>query len=246
MSGTPDDFGRRFCVSVDAQSYGDRDDQRQTAVQDGLIRVLTEAADRAGLHRERWDKQPGGDGELAVLPAVDPESEPRVVDDYVRELDVALARYNRWLQPEARLRLRVAMHFGVTFPGSNGYSGQAAVAVSRLIEAQPLRDALSAAPDANLALILSSRVYEEIVQQGHTSLRAADFRKISVQVKKFAEMAWIRVPGVDVHRLDLPTADESPQRRHDDRAHKGRNATVVNEFNDTVHAENALFGISNP
>src|SRR5436190_24223473 len=123
------DFGRRFCVSVDAQGYGDRDDQRQRALQDGLIKVLSEAADGARLNRDRWHKQPNGDGEVALLPEVNPEPEPRVVDDYVRELDNALSRHNRDLRPEARLRLRVAMHFGVAQLGKNGYTGRAPVDV---------------------------------------------------------------------------------------------------------------------
>jgi hypothetical protein len=232
------EFRRRLCLAVDAENYGGQDDQRQRAIQDGILAVLDQAAARAGLHRDRWDRQPQGDGELAVLPEVDPE--PQVIDDYVREIGNALARHNRDLRPNARLRLRLAMHFGVAIPASNGFSGQAAVDVCRLRDSGPLRSALAAAAGANLVVVLSDRLYQETVKQGHTSLRPEEFRPVAVQEKTFAQQAWIYVPGVDVHRL--PALDE-PDRGSN---RPGRpEPTVVNEFHGTVQAEHATFGVSN-
>jgi hypothetical protein len=202
-----DDFGRRLLLSVDAKSYGSGDDQRQAAIQDGLLAVLDEAAAGARLTRIAWMRQEAGDGELAVLPPGDPE--PRLVDDFVLKLHAALTRHNDDLIPEARLRLRVAIHNGVALRARNGFSGQGVVVVGRLVDSRPLKEALNAATEANLAVALSQRVYEDTVVQRHTSLRATDFRRVRVRNKEFVADAWIRVLGADVHTLDI--ADDLPE-----------------------------------
>ncbi|MGW1682590.1 hypothetical protein [Saccharopolyspora sp. NPDC002376] len=229
---------RRLCVAVDVENYGGQDDRRQHAIQESVLSVLDEAATRAELHRDHWERQPQGDGELAVLPETEPE--PRLIDDYLRELRFALDRHNQNLRQSARLRLRLAIHFGVAIPASNGFSGQAAVVVSRLRDSQPLRQALAAAIDADLVVMLSDRLYQETVKQGHTSLRPDELRQVSVQEKTFADKAWIYVPSDDVHRL--PALDE-PRNREADKANRPE-PTVVNEFHGTVQAEHATFGVS--
>ncbi|MEV0704926.1 hypothetical protein AB0I53_44390 [Saccharopolyspora sp. NPDC050389] len=238
-------FSRRFCLSVDAENYGSQDDQRQRAIQDGVLVVLDQAANRAGLHRDRWDRQPQGDGELALLPEVAPEPEPQVIDDYVRELRRALAQHNHGMLPCNRLRLRLAMHYGVAIPASNGFSGQAVVVVSRLRDAKPLKEAMAAAPECALGLILSDRLYQETIKQGHTELSPDDTRQVSVREKELAEKAWIHVPGVNVHRLELPSADQPLDRRSSDKPARPRpESTTHNEFHSKVHAEHANFGVS--
>jgi class 3 adenylate cyclase len=203
---------------------------------------MSEAAEAAQLIRRSWFKQSVGDEELALLPSTEPE--PRVVDDFVRELDAALRRHNSGLEPGHRLRLRVGIHYGVAFPAPNGLAGQAVVAVSRLVDCGPLRAAIAAADEANMALILSRRVYEETVQQGHTSHRPEEFRRVSVRLKEYSGEAWIRVPGADVHQLNL-SADphlESPGAAPHRRS-AARDPAVVNEFNQAVDARGAVFGI---
>lgn len=202
-----DEFGRRLLLSADARGYGQSDDHRQAAMQAGLLAVLDEAAERAMLARQSWLRQPAGDGELSILP--ESASEPRVVDDFVRELSAALARYNEDLRPGARLLLRLAIHHGVAIRAANGFSGQGVVAVSRLVDSRPLREALKTS-GADLAIILSQRVFLDTVVQRHTSLRSSEFREVRVRNKEYDERAWIRVPGADVHKLDLPERDELP------------------------------------
>ncbi|MGH3803747.1 MAG: hypothetical protein ACRDTD_27170, partial [Pseudonocardiaceae bacterium] len=193
--------GRCLCVAVDAEGYGRSGDRQQFTAQKALTdKVLATAAEAAGLERNTWIRQPAGDGELALLPSNEPE--PRVVDDLVREIDLALRRYNHDLVRDAQLRLRVAIHHGVAYPASNGFAGQAVV-VSRLLSCRPLRSALAAAADAHLALIVSRRIFEEIIAQEHTSQRPGHFRKIAVQEKEFRDDAWIWLPGADVHHLDI-------------------------------------------
>lgn len=198
------DFGRSLCLSVDAKGYGSADDITQHGWQQALLDCLDLAADRARIDRPQWQRQPSGDGELALLP--DDGTEPRVVDDFGRELDRALADYNRERLARYRLRLRLALHHGVAVPSANGVSGNGVVVVSRLVNSKPAHEALVAAPEAHLVVILSKQIYYDVVMQSRTSLRPVDFRQVRVVEKELDTDAWLRVPGVDVHRLDLPSA----------------------------------------
>jgi hypothetical protein len=232
-------FDRRLLVAVDATGYGAGTDQEHFAVQSGLTAVLDAAAARANLNRERWAKQQAGDGELAVLPHDEPE--PVVVDQYVRYLDEALTAYNANPASAPNLRLRMAVHFGTAMPADNGFAGQGVVAVSRLVDSVPVKNALAAAPQACLAVILSRRVFDDIVKQGHVSVPATDFAKVSVQVKEFQDEAWVKVIGVPQHAS--MGEDNSPNGRS--RASETiAGSSVHQEFYGDVHAPGATFGIS--
>jgi hypothetical protein len=69
---------------------------------------------------------------------------------------VRLTTYNSALPAVRRIRLRMAVHFGAAMSAENGYAGQGVVAVSRLVDSPPVREALRAAPDATLVLALPS------------------------------------------------------------------------------------------
>lgn len=195
-----DDFERRLVLSVDAKGYGSSTDRWQATIQNGLLAVLDEAAERAGLNRTGWLKQGAGDGELSILP--DTEPEPRVADDFARQLCASLRRRNRDVADGKRLRLRLAVHYGTAIPAPNGHRGAGPVVVSRLCDCPQLKAAL-AISGADLAVILSRQVFTETIVQEHTSLEPGDFRKVRVQMKEYDEDAWIWVPGHNVHALDL-------------------------------------------
>jgi hypothetical protein len=205
-------------------------------VQSGLTAVLNESAARAGLRRGQWAKQAAGDGELAILPQDEPE--PVIVDDYVRHLDAVLAAHNTSAPSQARLRLRMAIHFGTAMPAENGYAGQGVVAVSRLVESAAARDALAASPAANIVVILSRQVFDDVVRQGHVSFSESDFTRARVQVKEYQDEAWVTVvgaPGVRRDNGEEASAEERPTRAEQ---------TLTQHFHGDVHAPRAVFGIS--
>ncbi|MEV0586874.1 hypothetical protein [Nonomuraea sp. NPDC050310] len=195
-------FRRGLILAVDAKGYGSGTDQRHEAIQAGLIKVLTEAAAGAGLDREAWARQGSGDGELAILPPH--EHEPAVLDDFVHKLATALRRHNADLRDEARLRLRLAVHHGASMPSANGFAGQAVVTACRLADSDAARAALASAPEADLVLVLSERVFEDTVRQGHTAHEPDDFTPALARTKEGEEIAWIRVLGrrASRHHLD--------------------------------------------
>jgi hypothetical protein len=183
-------FGRWLCVAIDTKSYGAMDNVAQYDTQALLPEILDEAAVAAGLDRSAWLKQPQGDGELALVPPDQPE--PRVVDDFVRELDASLQVRNHSRRSDARLRLRMAIDFGVAYEAPYGFAGEAVVATARLLASDGLHRALADAADADLAVILSPQIYRTVLHR-HTSLAADHFYRIEVSEKEYHSEAWIRV-----------------------------------------------------
>jgi class 3 adenylate cyclase len=252
-----EELPRRLCLCVDVQGYGTLDDRGQSRVQVELLDLLDAAARGAGLDRDVWIRQAQGDGELSLIPVGQPEG--RVLDEFVGELAVQVYRRNSRQADGPRLRLRVALDFGPVQNAVNGFSGRCVVVVSRLVGSRPIRLALSSAPDAGVALIVSSRVYADLVLGGHTGLPSTAFRKVPVREKEYAEDAWLWVPGFDVHQLPLcddpadssgtdtvthSTASSSaPPHGPDPRASAPQ--SVANVFHGRVNARKATFGIRN-
>ncbi|MGW6576708.1 hypothetical protein ACWGAN_31685 [Streptomyces sp. NPDC054945] len=198
-------FDRRLLLAVDARGYGSADTARQRDIQTVLPRLLSDAAEAAGLDRASWVRQAAGDSEFAVLPAG--SGEQALVEPFMRRLDAGLRAYNRDRVPAARLALRAAVHFGPASEAPNGFVGPGPVEVSRILESDPLRRALAAAPDATLAVALTAPIFTEIVAQGYTNFRPEEFREVVVAKKEYRGRAWLWVAGCDVHTLDLGDSD---------------------------------------
>ncbi|MBO4208374.1 hypothetical protein [Micromonospora echinofusca] len=185
---------RRLLISVDMERYSRRSNTQQYEAQRAFQELLREAAGAVGLDRLSWKTQQSGDGELTILPA--DTQEPRVIGRFVPELNRRLRAYNSSRVAAAQVRLRVALHQGlVHLDGENGFPGNAVTYVSRLCDAQPLKDALAAFPDAGVALIVSSDIYRDVVTEYPEELRPERFQQIEVhhREKDFREYAWICV-----------------------------------------------------
>ncbi|GAA3460806.1 hypothetical protein ACFFSW_33705 [Saccharothrix longispora] len=198
---------RGLLVCCDLRSYSSADDRLQRELQELLVRTLDRAGEAAGLDRSQWVRQPKGDEEWAVLPATTPEHD--VVDRYVRALAAELEHVNAYRVPHARLRMRMAIHFGVTTEGANGYPGSDAVLVSRLLDSRAARAGLEQT-GADLVVVLSEAVYTSLVQGGYTTLRPADFRRVDVRVKTFSGHGWMWIPQGDAHAVRLEDEDVTP------------------------------------
>jgi hypothetical protein len=199
---------RRLLVCVDLERYSRQDNLRQYQSQRILRDVLDEAVAEIGLDRDAWTTQQGGDGELAILPAQTPE--PPVIGALAPALDRALRERNRSLVPEAKVRLRLAVHQGlVHLDGATGFPGEAVVDVCRLCDSQPARRALAAFPAAATVLIVSETVYRDVVAHGYAGIRPERFRavRISTAGKGFRATAWIFVPDENVTRCPAELDD---------------------------------------
>jgi hypothetical protein len=204
----PDNPLRRLIVAVDVHRYSGRDSLAQIDIQRALIDALDKAAHAVGLDRVHWEKQQQGDGELAILPA--DVNEAVVVADFVKKLVAVLRRQNRSLRRESRLRIRVAIHNGMLHRGANGYPGPGPVTACRLRDAPQVKDALAAADDADLALIVSAEIFRDIVSEDYGDLRPEEFRRVAVALKEYEGEGYLWLPGSAAVSEPPAAPDASP------------------------------------
>ncbi|WP_426502431.1 ATP-binding protein [Dactylosporangium sp. McL0621] len=202
-------FRRYLCLAVDVQGYGARDDIAQGEIQRVLVQLLDTAAVRADVDRRRWQRQTGGDEELALIPAG--EAPQRVVGEFCFELAALLHRQSLQAGRGGRLRLRMAIDEGPVRQGANGFVGRAVVGASRLVNSSAARQALADEPDAALVVVLSHVVHRDWVASGRSALDRDQFRRIRVREKEVDEDAWLWVPGARTQR-DSAVADPTPLR----------------------------------
>ncbi|MEU5672091.1 hypothetical protein ABZ749_17340 [Micromonospora sp. NPDC047753] len=196
---------RRLLISVDMERYSRRSNLQQYEAQRYFRELLHEAADTVGLDRVAWTTQQAGDGELAIVPRE--VSESRVIGKFVPELNRRLRSHNSSRLPVARIRLRVAVHQGlVHLDGANGFPGNAVVFVCRLCEADPVKKALAAFPEAGVALVVSTEIFRDVVSEYPEEMRPERFLRIEVAHpdKEFREHAWLCVVDEDLSGVSVP------------------------------------------
>ncbi|MFJ1791672.1 hypothetical protein [Kitasatospora griseola] len=187
--GTPNP---RLCLAADVEHYSRLDARAQSAVQADLVRLLDRAAALTGLDRSLWERQPQGDLEFAVLPEYTPEA--AVLGPLVNHLAEGLGIRNA--MPSApRIRLRVAVDKGLTKSAALGHAGHTPVAVARFVNSPQLKAVLAALASADLAVIVSDRLYHDVVRSGSDGLAPEQYVRAHVEVKEFGGYGWIRVPG---------------------------------------------------
>ncbi|MEW2353944.1 hypothetical protein [Spirillospora sp. NPDC029432] len=171
----------RLLLAVDIQAYSKRDTREQLLAQHQLSRALDGAAADIGLERARWDKQVGGDGELATLPEdVDPAP---VAGDFVIALAGRLRELNGERGDRPALRVRLALHHGTMTAGPFGPAGDAPIVVQRLLDSAPLRRLLTGEPARDVAYAVSESLYGDVVRTGFCALPPAAFQPIKVTAK---------------------------------------------------------------
>lgn len=191
----PADPSRHLVLCVDVERYSSRDNVLQWRVQQALPLIMQRAREELGLGPDGWLVQPSGDGQLAILPPG--TSERKVVTRLAPTVDRLLREHNHGLAPEARIRLRIGVHEGlVHLDGANGFPGEAVVTVCRLVDSPQLKVALRRFPDAQVALIVSDRLYRDVVRH-YPDLRPEHFLRVTASLpeKDFEAAAWIYVPG---------------------------------------------------
>ncbi|MFC9431879.1 hypothetical protein [Streptomyces sp. NPDC056987] len=202
---------RHLCMAADVEKYSCRDTPDQETIQADLVRVLEEAAVLSGLDRTAWDRQPQGDQEFAVLPLDTPE--PEVLGGFVRNLATRLGESNANRAEKERMRLRLAIDFGVARTAALGHSGPAPVSVARYLNAGVLKRVLKAINSTDLAVIVSDRLYQDVVRlrgEGE-GLDPARYVQVHVQEKEFSGYGWIHVPEHGPKELEPLVSASEPE-----------------------------------
>lgn len=90
----------------------------------------------------------------------------------------------------SRIKLRIAVHFGLLDRAGGEWSGEPLVHAARLVDARTAKRMLHDT-GRHLALIVSDDVYQKAVRQGHTRLGVDAFHRIPIKNKETSAHAWI-------------------------------------------------------
>lgn len=161
---------------VDIENFSRLDTFDQAMAQARLSQILDVAARRACLDRKKWHRQPRGDGELAVLP---PTTDVAwVVADFTEQI---LRELKNPGYPS--LRLRLSMHYGTLTAGVLGPTGDAPIIACRLVDARETRRALSLEADSDAVIVVSDRLFRDVVATRFHGLQPERFRQMRMSVK---------------------------------------------------------------
>jgi hypothetical protein len=157
-------------------------------VRDGLYRAMQDAFGRAGIPWDNCDHEDRGDGVFVLVPAEVPKV--LLAESLPPALVTALCAHNdRHPEPE-RIRLRMALHAGEVHYDQHGVTAVAVNLAFRLLDAGPLKAALTSSSGV-LAVIVSSWFFEEVVRH---SGAAPGYRPVEVAVKETTTTGWICLP----------------------------------------------------
>ncbi|MEU1260019.1 hypothetical protein ABZ445_42775 [Streptomyces chartreusis] len=196
---------RRLCLAVDIEKYSIRGNADMVRLQRVLLRTLRTACARAGVDWERCGRQAQGDGYLLVMePGID---EARVVPMLLEGLAEGLETANAAAAGPRRsstasapsstaprdIRMRASLHQGIVHEADSGYAGSAVVALFRVLDSGPVRQALARTPLTHLVVAFSDTLYKDLVGTGYEGLSGEGFDRaeIRVEAKDFKTVAWI-------------------------------------------------------
>ena len=178
----------------DVASFGDerRSDDARMRVRKGLYDALRAAFTAEGIAWEECYAEDRGDGVLIIVP---PQVDTALLLTSVPyRLRGEVRRHNAYSSEAVRIQLRVAVNTGEVHADEQGLVGTALNHAFRILDADPFKEALRAS-GADVALIVSSRVYDDVVRQGRGLLDPNDYRRIDIAVKELKGSAWVTLPG---------------------------------------------------
>jgi vWA-MoxR associated protein C-terminal domain/vWA-MoxR associated protein middle region 0/Effector-associated domain 2 len=199
----------RTIVVVDVAGFTrpDRTIIHQSAVHEGLYRVLPDAFAELGVDWDACVVEDRGDGMMILVP---PEvSNSRLADQLPGRLVAGLRRHNAVSSPEAAMQLRVALHVGEVYQDGRGVVSQAVNVAFRILNAPDARSALRSSTGL-LALLASETFYREVIVQDPAT-DPGSYRQISVPVSEGQVVAWLCLP--DHQRLPDHAAMVAPEVR---------------------------------
>lgn len=202
----------RTIMAVDVAGYNNpsRTMAHLREVHDGLWRVLRTSFAETGIPWDACFVENTGDGAMILLP---PEiAKADLVAEFPDRMRDELRRYNHVHAAEAQVQLRLALHAGEVAEGSHGKVSKAVSATFRMLDA-PEAKAAQKESKADLALITSDLIYEDVVSQDP----AADprsYRRIPVKVKvgEHAAWAWLRLLGAPLAAIAVSATAPAVER----------------------------------
>jgi hypothetical protein len=185
----------RVMFAVDVEHSGGRGNTAQIDIREALFRILRESFTASRIEWDACHRDDLGDGMRVVVPARVPKA--TLLHPLIHELDVRLQSHNRRAGLSTRIRVRAALHAGDVHVIDGRMAGRALEVLARLLDADPLREALAAAPDSiPIALLISQHMYDETVRHDYPGIIPESFRKVAVNAKETTTEAWLHVSGL--------------------------------------------------
>ncbi|MFD4670523.1 hypothetical protein ACFWNN_12355 [Lentzea sp. NPDC058450] len=127
------------------------------------------------------------DGVLVVVPPS--VSTATIVDRLISRITDGLRRYNREAAP-LRVQLRAALHVGIVVAGPDGLSGPAITTAAQLL-ASPELTTLLCRTDTDIAVIVSSQVFETVIRHASGFADPTRYQAIAVRAEDSGAAAWV-------------------------------------------------------
>jgi hypothetical protein len=183
----------RTILVLDVERFGDhsRTDSHRRTVHGVLYDILKKALHDVGIDWDICYSEDRGDGVLVLVP---PDVHKILLADRMPgRLADALRRYNQQHREPERIRLRMALHAGEVIFDNGGVVSSDLNMTFRLLDAEPLKEALRDSP-GTVALIASSWFYYSVIRNG-PKFREEEYSPVLIDKKETRTVAWITIPG---------------------------------------------------
>jgi hypothetical protein len=229
-------------ISVDARRSGEYDDVDKQRMRERIYRVLEAAFTHAKVARDAVHMEDRGDGVL--LSVAGRIAVTRLLGLWMVEVHENLRDENRGLR--VPLGLRVGMHVGPVRHDGRGISGRAVDLACRLADS-PLARRLLDAERADLVLVTSQSLYEDVVSSGGKFIEPAHYSSARLELKEGEVTAWFHLPGRPAPEIptaapaapDADRADDVDDARGADDVDDARGADDVDDARGSDHAHDA-------
>jgi hypothetical protein len=185
--GTEDDLTPRLGFVFDIVGYGGRAAEGKADLEERLSTLTRRVLADLGIDLADTRYAVSGDGIVVFLPVG--VASTRILPTLICAASTRLARDNNRYRD--RMRLRLAIGSGLLGDGPLGFTGDLVVDLHRLVDSDVLREAVRENPKADLAILVSAALHDEVVRPGH--LDAQDFTRCQVTTKEFTATAWLRL-----------------------------------------------------
>ncbi|MGD0607472.1 MAG: hypothetical protein ABSA53_28300 [Streptosporangiaceae bacterium] len=190
-------FSGQVCAMLKFDIAGftrpDRDEEARIYIRKAFYVMLREALGESGVPWEGCHREDRGDGALVIAPPGIPAH--GIIDPFPGQLRRLIRVYNRMTIPPGRIQVRAAAHIGPVYRDEHGLAGDSLNLLSRMLDAEPLHTTL-ANSDAELALILSDYLHDNLVLRHPARAPRTPFQPVNTEVKGTQIKAWIHVPGL--------------------------------------------------
>jgi hypothetical protein len=218
------EFRHCWIMVLDIEGFSKRTDPVQKSLRAAMYGVLQEALARSGLPASEIAREDRGDGVLMIMPASLPPV--TLAGTFIRALDDDLAQKAAIFGPDHAMRFRVALHQGLAAPDERGWAGDAVNTACRLVDAEPLREVLTAATGARMVFAVSEEIHHAVIRHGHRAIDPAAYLPMRFATKHGDTITgWATVPGYPAPPGLAGTPPEGPSRAASPSTDSGAAAT---------------------